>query len=405
MRAGGRYPSSRSTEPGLSSPSTRLAATIHPTTRTLLLYTKANFLHRAILAKMTSQLQNDSMRFGFYDKTFANHDSVIVADDLPLSFQGQVLTVGNFDGVHRGHTELLRQSCELADILNTKVTAITFDPHPLQLLDLARFQPPLTTIAERCYLLCRSGADQVLVLQTTSELLKMSAICFFEEIIMKRLRCTGLVEGFNFRFGHGRLGSLDLLRELCQSHALPFREVSEFQLDGQTVSSSSVRHAIVSGDLVRARELLGRSYRLEGRVGRGAARGRTLGYPTANLEDVPTVLPAPGVYAVLARTENRLWPAAANIGPNPTFDDNRMKIEVHLIGFQGELHGQKISVEFIEKIRDTMRFNSREELVQQLNHDVKICQKLIVSISGELKHGRNESPRTGGTGDSIAHRT
>src|SRR3954470_13513333 len=236
------------------------------------------------------------------------------------SVRGGVVAVGNFDGVHRGHAALIAAARELAGP-GRPIVPVTFDPHPLVLLAPERFQPPLTTVAERAWLLQRAGADQVVVLQTTSQLLGLSPEAFFDSIVRGALGADGMVEGFNFHFGRDRAGSNDTLRTLCATAGIAFREVEAFRLGDRPVSSSRVRDALLAGDLTAATELLGRRYRLRGVVGTGARRGRTIGFPTANLDRVETLLPGNGVYAVTVEVPAGRYVGAAHIGPNATFGE------------------------------------------------------------------------------------
>lgn len=220
-------------------------------------------------------------------------------EKLPTWAQHNVIAVGNFDGVHRGHQSLVTQACDLASANGVAATVITFDPHPLQLLSPERFQPPLTTALRRSLLLHKSGAAAVIVLKTDAELLNLSAEDFFQQLLIERFHAKGIVEGFNFRFGRDRTGSLDTLRGLCDRNDIPFRVVESYEIEGVVVSSSKVRDALTAGDVTGAERLLNCPYQVQGTVVLGAQRGRTIGYPTINLGDVKTLLPADGVYAVL----------------------------------------------------------------------------------------------------------
>jgi len=207
--------------------------------------------------------------------------------------------------------------------------------------------------------------------------LALSPEAFFEDVLARQLEAKAIVEGYNFLFGRGRAGTTDTLRELCRAAGVGFELVPPFVAGGAAVSSSRVRSAIVSGDVSGAAELLGRNYRISGTVVTGAQRGRTIGFPTANLGDVSTVLPGNGVYAVRATLEGRVWPAAANVGPNPTFGEDARKIEVYLIGFSGDIYGKPMDVEFVSRLRDTRPFNGVNELVAQLKHDVEQAAQVL----------------------------
>jgi riboflavin kinase / FMN adenylyltransferase len=295
----------------------------------------------------------------------------------PDACRNGALTIGNFDGVHRGHTALITQVQRRAAEMGGRATVLTFDPHPLQLLRPEHFQPVLTTPADRAELLHACGADEVVMLRTNRELLQLRAREFFERVIRSGFAARALVEGDNFGFGRDREGTVDTLRTYCRDAGIGLDIVSPVEVNGVRVSSSRVREALVRGDVHNARVLLGRPYRLRGIVGSGARRGQTLGFPTANLERVETLVPGNGVYAVQVPYGGQTWPGAANVGPNPTFGEQARKIEVHVIGFQGDLYGQPLTVEFCARLRDTRPFAGVEQLVGQLRADVDQAQRLI----------------------------
>jgi riboflavin kinase/FMN adenylyltransferase len=307
------------------------------------------------------------------------HDEI-----APAAVQGGIVAVGNFDGVHRGHATLVAAARSLVGA-NETIVPVTFDPHPLKLLSPERYQPPLTTIAERSLLLHELGAASVVVLQTTRDLLALTPVEFFEKIVRRSLKAAGLVEGFNFRFGRDRTGSNETLRSHCRAAGIEFREVPAFKVGDRPVSSSRVREAISAGDMASTTELLGRPYRITGHVVVGARRGRTIGFPTANLDRVETVVPAVGVYAVSVSIQSRVLAGAANIGPNPTFGEDVRKIEAHLIDFHGDLYGQTIDVDFIAKLRETKKFASVDALVEQMRADVANARRIV---TGERQNDR-----------------
>jgi riboflavin kinase/FMN adenylyltransferase len=297
-------------------------------------------------------------------------------DQPPPGFTGGVVTVGNFDGVHRGHRVLLATARTWAEKIDGPVVAVTFDPHPFQILNPATPpRPPLTTFADRVELLHAAGADHVVVLRTEPELLALTPEEFFREILARQLEAKAVVEGFNFRFGCGRAGTTETLHDLCAVAGMGFEEVPSLMLGGEPVSSSRVRAALVAGEVAMAAELLGWPYRIAGMVIEGAKRGRTIGFPTANLGDVPTVLPGNGVYAVRAMVDGQSWSAAANIGPNPTFGEDARKIEIHLIGYAGDVYGKVMAVDFLRKLRDTRPFASAADLIEQLKADVEAAKQ------------------------------
>jgi riboflavin kinase/FMN adenylyltransferase len=296
----------------------------------------------------------------------------------PESCREGAVAIGNYDGAHLGHAALIAELVRQARAVGGPAVALTFDPHPRALLRPDLPLSLLTTPSDRAELLHRLGATEVLTLRVTRSFLDLSAVEFFEQVVRERLRARALVEGTNFGFGHGREGNIDTLTKLCREAEMPLRVVPPLVLEGAEVSSSRIREALLRGDVVLAARLLGRPYRLCGTVATGAGRGRTIGFPTANLEQVATVIPGDGVYAVRVRGEGgSCCPGAANIGPNPTFAEQQRKIEVHLIGFSGDLYGQHLAVDFIERLRATRPFASVAELVAQLGRDVEQARRCV----------------------------
>jgi riboflavin kinase/FMN adenylyltransferase len=306
----------------------------------------------------------------------------------PAAFQGGAVTIGNFDGVHLGHAALLTEARQQVRTRGGPVVAVTFDPHPLQILRPAQFQPVLTTVHDRAELLLDSGADHVVLLRTTPALLQLTAEEFFQQVIVDRLAARALVEGPNFGFGRNRQGNIETLAMLCGRAGVNLVVVPPVQFEGKPVSSSRVRNALLRGAVRETAALLRRPYRLRGTVATGRQRGRAIGFPTANLEHIQTLVPGDGVYAVrvylptpIAAGGRGVWPGAANIGPNPTFGEHARKVEVHVIGFEGDLLGQALAVDFLERLRDTRPFGGVNELVEQLRRDVEQARQIADSIS------------------------
>lgn len=296
---------------------------------------------------------------------------------VPPELRSGAVTVGNFDGVHLGHLALIAAARRWADRVGGPAVAVTFDPPPHQVLFPGPIRPPLTTLPERAELLQTGGANHVVVMKADSALLALTAEEFFSNVLVRQFGAKAMVEGYDFRYGRGRAGTNATLRELCDKSGISFEEVAPVTLGADPVSSSRVRTSLLAGEVAAAAALLGRRYRITGTVVAGAKRGRTIGFPTANLADVLSVLPANGVYAVRANVDGVQWPAAANVGPNPTFGEDARKIEVHLIGFSGDLYGTTLSVDFLQKLRETRSFAGVNELVEQLQRDVNAVKLLL----------------------------
>jgi riboflavin kinase/FMN adenylyltransferase len=298
-------------------------------------------------------------------------------DDLPSELRGGALSIGNFDGVHRGHARLIERLLAKASALNGPAIVFTFDPHPVRLLRPESAPPPLTWTDRKAQLLADLGVTAIIAYPTDEALLALSPEEFFSRIVREKLAAKAMVEGPNFFFGHNRAGNIDTLGQICQSAAISLEIVPPVTVAGQIVSSSRVRAAVQAGDVDLARQLLTRPYRVRGMVTHGAGRGAKLGFPTANLAAIDTLLPAQGVYAARAITSAPgNWPTAINIGPNPTFREQALKIEAHLIGFQGSLYGQPLEVEFLSRLRSIRPFESIEALKNQLNHDIAATVKV-----------------------------
>jgi len=301
----------------------------------------------------------------------------------PEHCRGAVVTVGNFDGVHRGHAALVRAARELAQRLQTFVLALTFDPHPLALLRPADFQPLLTTLEDRVLLLRACGAERVLVLQTDPELLRLPARAFFDQVLLRRLAARGMVEGPTFGFGYRREGNVELLQRWCLETGIAFSVVPALTVEGELVSSSRIRRLLQSGLVEQARSLLGRPYRLRGKVVAGQRRGHTLGAPTANLQGIATLIPGDGVYAAAAYYRSDRLPAAVHIGPNPTFEETARKVEVHVLDFCGRLYDEELAVDFLARLRDVRVFDCPEDLQKQIEADIASSRRIYEAfVSG-----------------------
>jgi riboflavin kinase/FMN adenylyltransferase len=297
-------------------------------------------------------------------------------DDLPDAARGGAVAIGNFDGVHLGHRRIVLRLLERAVRLGGPAVVFTFDPHPVRLLRPKECPPPLTWTERKAELLAGLGVNWIVAYPTDEALLALSAHAFFSRIVVDALAAKALIEGPNFYFGHNREGNVALLAQLAAEAGMTLDVVEPVDVDGAIVSSSRVRKLVATGDVAAAAELLGAPYRIRGMVTHGAGRGARLGFPTANLEAVDTLLPAAGVYAGRAWLEGLGWPAAINLGPNPTFGEQAAKVEVHLVDRDQTLYGQPLVVEFLARLRDVAKFASQTELVGQLRRDVANVRRL-----------------------------
>ena len=294
--------------------------------------------------------------------------------------RGGVVAIGNFDGVHRGHQQIFQELVRQARAAQVPAVALTFDPPPVAILAPDKAPPLLTTSDDKVRLIRACGVDAVIVYPTDRALLELGPAEFFQTIILGRLHAYGLVEGANFCFGRGRSGTVETLKELCRAADRTMTVVdyvTRSDTAGQTISSSAIRDAIRRGDLVTATAMLGRPYHLTGTVVPGASRGRTLGFPTANLDEIRTMLPPEGVYGGRCEVDGRKYAAAVNLGPNPTFGELARKVEVHLLDFTGDLYGQTLSLDWLTRVRATQKFHSVTELREQLARDIAAVRKFV----------------------------
>jgi riboflavin kinase/FMN adenylyltransferase len=290
--------------------------------------------------------------------------------DLPDDLRRGAVTIGNFDGVHQGHARILERLIWQARRLRGAAIVFTFDPHPVRLLRPDAAPPPLTWTERKAELLAQLGVDAMIAYPTDESLLRLTHQEFFDTIVREQLDAQVLIEGPNFHYGRGRQGNVETLARMCEASGRTLEVVEPMLWKDDYVSSSRVRTLIQAGSVEDAAHLLTRPYRLRGMVTHGARRGRQIGFPTANLDGIDTLLPAAGVYAGLAIAAHGKWAAAINIGPNPTFAEHGMKFEAHLIGFAGSLYGQTMEVDILERLRDIHPFDSVEQLKAQLQRDV-----------------------------------
>ena len=284
------------------------------------------------------------------------------------------LTIGNFDGVHLGHRELLRRTVAHARDLRLQAVALTFTPHPIRFFTpRARFYE-ITTTGEKAARIEELGIDVLVVESFTGEIGGMSPEEFARTVVHERMRARYVTVGYDFTFGRNRTGSPGMLQRIGGELGFEVDVVPPLLRGGAIVSSSRIRELLLSGRVREAEELLCRPYAVSGRVIPGAARGRKLGFPTANVQFVQDLLPLPGVYVIDARVGGVVRRGVANVGFNPTFGENSLGVEAHLLDFTGDLYGQEMTVYFRDRIRDERKFKSVEELVRQIEKDVRYAR-------------------------------
>ena len=290
---------------------------------------------------------------------------------LPRLAQGATVTVGSFDGVHLGHQSVLREIDRRARQAGRASVLVTFDPHPLEVVNPKAAPPLLTTGPERLEILALSPLDYVLLLRFDRYLAGLTPEEFVREVLLERCAVKELVIGHDHGFGRDRSGDVDTLRRMGKSYGFDVDVVEPVDYGGQHVSSSRIRRAVAGGDLATAAAMLGRPYGVVGRVGQGERRGRLLGVPTINLSELPPrkLLPPDGVYAVRVEWRGGRAGGMMNQGPRPTFQDGRRVLEAHIFQFEGNLYGEWVRIEWVERLRDVERFGSVEHLQKQLERD------------------------------------
>jgi riboflavin kinase/FMN adenylyltransferase len=304
----------------------------------------------------------------------------VSASGLPPDVTRTALTVGSFDGVHRGHQDVLRQLVARARELGVHSLLVTFDPHPLEVVNPAAAPRLLTVGDEKLEVLAESGIDFVAVLPFTPALAAFSAERFVDDILLERFRMHDLLMGYDHRFGHNRSGDATTMRRLGSERGFEVSVVPAVTVNGgQSVSSTAIRRAVAGGDLDGAFRGLGRHYSLGGRVVEGARRGHLLGFPTANVA-VPgprKLLPPEGVYAIRAQTPMGPYDGMLNLGPRPTFGDAESVVEAHLFDADLQLYGARLRVDFVARLRDTQKFGGIDALKTQLAKDEVEARRIL----------------------------
>jgi len=292
---------------------------------------------------------------------------------------GQVIAIGDFDGVHLGHQEVIGRAVQQAKSLGVPSAIMTFDPHPREVLGKPQFSRYLTPIAEKMRLLAGLGIDYVYIVHFTEQLAQVSPEAYFERMLLP-MNLKAIVVGFDFTFGHKGQGTAETLVRLAGDR-MRVQIVPPYHMYGEKVSSTLIREQLHLGDLDRLQTMLGRRYRIEGTVVRGEGRGRTIGFPTANLElNDRYVIPRQGVYAVKVISGADEWNGVMNIGTKPTFhgDEGQLvTIEVHLFDCNDDLYGRTMQVEFAAYLRPEMKFSSVDLLIEQIRNDAMKARQIL----------------------------
>jgi riboflavin kinase/FMN adenylyltransferase len=339
------------------------------------------FLHLCINSKMRLAINANHAilrTISLKELPAANMDVIQGYDNIPAELQHSIVTIGNFDGVHLGHQFIFRKMIDDARDSGHRAIVITFEPHPKMILhpDIHPFHL-ITTLSEKITLLEQAGLDAVLIITFTLDFATTTAEDFVHRILYEKLQIRKIFIGHDYTFGRGKEGNEAFLINKGRRLGFAVEVIPPFQLGNYLISSTKIRHAILDGNVKLAKVFLGRPYNIKGKVVKGYRRGTNLGFPTANVEPEKSLLPSRGIYAARISLNGTLHRGVLNIGTNPTFGNNRLTIEVYIIGFQGDIYGYPIGILFEDKIRDEKKFNSPDELVAQIRDDVARAEEIL----------------------------
>jgi riboflavin kinase/FMN adenylyltransferase len=295
-------------------------------------------------------------------------------------FKSAVITIGNFDGVHIGHQALFHEVIEIADSMDGTAIAMTFEPHPIRVITRNGHPPLITMYEQKAELIERAGIDVLICIPFTLEFAALSARQFVEDILIKRIGMKVIVVGQDYTFGNRREGNVGLLKRYAEE--MDFKVIVadwiQSYVESDRISSTAIRDLVMDGRVDRAARMLGRNYQIRGTVAHGRDRGgRLLGIPTANLNLNDELCPKAGVYAVIVNYDGKSYPGVANIGYSPTFDDHIFTVEAHLLDFKKDIYGERIMVNFIQRLRDEIKFDGIPELVRQIEQDVADAREIL----------------------------
>lgn len=302
-------------------------------------------------------------------------------DDINAPFKKAVVTIGNFDGVHIGHQALFHEIIEKADMIDGTSVAMTFHPHPVRVLKNNGHPPLITLYDQKVELIAKTGIDVLICVPFTKEFARITAKEFVLDILIKRLGMATIVVGRDYTFGRNREGNLNLLISYAETYDFEVDVVEWIPISNNTpsrISSTRIRKMVTNGKVAEVQKLLGRHYQIRGTVIRGRNRGgKLLGFPTANLQLHDELCPKLGIYAVTVEHDETIYKGVANIGYSPTFDDHELTVEVHILDFDRDLYGKEIRVNFIQRIRDEIKFSNIESLSRQITKDVIAARSIL----------------------------
>lgn len=304
--------------------------------------------------------------------------TIIKSLDEVINVENTVVTIGNFDGIHKGHIKLIKEAVKEAKTKNYKSVVFTFENHPMRYFRADSIKHIITN-EEKVKIFENLGVDIVFMIPFDEYMTKISATDFVKTILHEKLKCRMVIVGHDFTFARNKEGNASLLESLGKNYNIKVKVIEPIKIKGRRVSSSYIRNLINDGNVSEIKDFLGRNYFLEGEVIHARKIGRTIGFPTANLKaEDKLIIPKNGIYAVKVYIKNKVYYGATNIGYNPTVNGKALSIETNIIDFDEEIYGEIIKVEFLDRIRDEKKFNSLDELKSQLRKDVNFVYKKYV---------------------------
>lgn len=307
-------------------------------------------------------------------------------EEIENAISGACVTIGNFDGVHKGHQKLIGLAVSRAKEQGLTSVVVTFDPHPLRVLRDDKNPPFITLTQQKLELISQYGPQVCLLLEFSMEMAKLSPEEFVKKYLLDGLKMKEMIIGYDYHLGKGRAGDFETLTKLGQKNGFTVDRLDPVSIDNAVVSSTRIRDLVQAGNVWSVRPLLGRFYQVQGEVVHGMNRGgKLLGFPTANLKLVDELFPKPGVYAIWVEADGDVYQGVANIGMNPTFGNDALSVEAHLLDFSGNLYGSDIRVHFVQRIRDEKKFNGLDELKARIAKDVELGRQILSQPEAAIK--------------------
>ncbi len=298
-------------------------------------------------------------------------------EKITKPFVNSVVTLGNFDGIHRGHQELVRMVMRRAQEIHGQSMVVTFRPHPLKVLAPEKCPPLISIYEEKIELFRKLGLDVLVKIPFSLDFAEMSPRDFVKKALCDLLGAKEIFVGYNYRFGRGREGTATTLRAMGEEFGFRVNEINQVSLNGEVISSTRIRQMLMAGEIEHAARLLGRHYAITGIVIRGDGRGKELGFPTANIASKHDIIPAGGVYAVKLSARDTCYDGVVNIGLRPTFNSKSLAIEAHFFDFNEDLYGEEVTIYFVRKLRQERRFDSADALIAQIKKDISEAREAL----------------------------